>query len=80
MNAQFGSTPSTKFAYQLDKSQFVTPKKLDASDVKQAAKLIMRGVTNDLNSKANYNEAENMGKQGEPNWDQAGGGCVEVGC
>jgi hypothetical protein len=80
VNAQFGSTPSTKFAYQLDKSQFVTPKKLDASDVKQAAKLIMRGVTNDLNSKANYNEAENMGKQGEPNWDQAGGGCVEVGC
>lgn len=35
------SGPSSKFAYQLDKSQFVTPKKVDPNDANQATKLRM---------------------------------------
>ena len=73
MNAQFGSGPSTKFAYQLDPSEFVTPKNVDVNDAMQAAKLTMKKITNDMNAKADYNQAQNMGKQGEPDWSQAGG-------
>lgn len=73
VNAQFGSGPSTKFAYQLDKSQFVTPRNVDPNDANQAAKLTMKKLTNDMNEKANYNQAANAGKQGEPDWSQAGG-------
>lgn len=72
MNAQFGSGPSTKFAYQLDKSQFVTPKNVDANDANQASKLTMKKITNDMNAKADYDQAANMGKQGEPDWSKAG--------
>ncbi|CAD6579893.1 MAG: hypothetical protein ASARMPRED_009287 [Alectoria sarmentosa] len=69
VNAQFGSTKSTKFAYQLARSQFQIPTNPENS----AAKYTMSKIMKDLNSKAKYDLTVNMGKQGEPNYDLAGG-------
>jgi len=58
VNAQFGSKPSSKFAFKLDSSQFVQKGNLD----QQMARTMFK-ITEDLNNRLGYDRAVNEGKE-----------------
>ena len=71
VNAQFGTKPSTKFAYQLDSSLFLPRADLtnpDNPDVPDPGKAMQR-IARNLNKQCKYERPLNEGKEGKPQWD-----------
>lgn len=58
VNAQFGTNPSSKFAFKVDKSQWTKNGDVEGNWPKQT----MNKIIQDLNSKVGYSQADNMGK------------------
>ncbi|KAL8773087.1 MAG: hypothetical protein Q9194_004423 [Teloschistes cf. exilis] len=61
VNAQFGSNPSSKFAYSLDSSRF-------PEQTENGGKKAMQEVAKNLNKQCKYSSANNAGKD-KPTWD-----------